>query len=359
MDIDSLLNTTTDCLRFVTEFFEVISQSAPHIYHSALPLTPQSSIVWKLYGQQTHSLIARVVRGIPITWDSCTASAGVETEPCDGVWSPCGKFIAVNSKGGVEIQDSNTLEKLFFLRLHDPMDDIRSLAFSPDGHLLACTLSAFERTLPSVFPSSRYTDSIPRNRQNIVTWDIQTGIIIKEFEIWVPSKITFCGNRRTITRVMGQYFCAHDVLNGTQSCEGKLLPSTSHQLGAKWAYGESLQFAITDGKFAIHIQELQPTSDPSVTVVKSFPVPPHKGEFSFSPVSFHASFVTKRSIVILNVQGPRMLFHTTSTQPLYAPPGHFSPDGSFFACGTLENRIHLWKNIPPNYIPWCTHQPRI
>ncbi|KAF9644482.1 hypothetical protein BDM02DRAFT_3150283, partial [Thelephora ganbajun] len=39
-----------DCFRFVTGFFEVIEESAPHIYHSALPLSPQTSIVRKLYG---------------------------------------------------------------------------------------------------------------------------------------------------------------------------------------------------------------------------------------------------------------------------------------------------------------------
>ena len=43
----SLLDTANDCLRFVTEFFEVISQSASHIYHSALPLAPRSSTVRK------------------------------------------------------------------------------------------------------------------------------------------------------------------------------------------------------------------------------------------------------------------------------------------------------------------------
>jgi hypothetical protein len=135
---NSLLDTATDCLRFVTGFFEVISQSAPHIYHSALQLVPRSSIIWKLYCQQIGSPMARVVTGIPTSWDSCTASAGVKAEDYHAVWSPCGKSIAMGSVGGVEIRDSNTLERLSTVRLHGKRDTIKSLAFSPNGCLLAC-----------------------------------------------------------------------------------------------------------------------------------------------------------------------------------------------------------------------------
>ncbi|KAF9644121.1 hypothetical protein BDM02DRAFT_3065261, partial [Thelephora ganbajun] len=38
-----------DCLRFVMGFFEIISTSCSHIYHSALPLSPRKSVVRGLY----------------------------------------------------------------------------------------------------------------------------------------------------------------------------------------------------------------------------------------------------------------------------------------------------------------------
>ena len=140
VDVEILLDIAADCLRFVTEFFEVISQSGPHIYHSALPLAPLSSIVRKLYGQQICSLGTRIVTGAPATWDSCTASVGVTTKHCHPVWSPCGRFIAVTSVRGVEIRDSNTLERVSVL--NSPCGDMgapKSLTFSPDGRLLACS----------------------------------------------------------------------------------------------------------------------------------------------------------------------------------------------------------------------------
>ena len=135
----TLSNTATDYLRFVTRFFEAISQSAPHIYHSALLLAPHSSIVQKLYGQWIPSSLPKVVTGMPASWDSCiTSTRGREMNPA--VWSPCGQFIVTACWGAIEVWGSNTLESVSVLRSPDPLPDIRTkfLAFSPDGSLLAC-----------------------------------------------------------------------------------------------------------------------------------------------------------------------------------------------------------------------------
>ena len=128
----------------MTEFFAVISQSAPYIYHSALQLVPQSSIVWKLYNHQIGSPVARIVTGNPSSWDSCTASAA-DINGCCTIWSPCGNFIAVGSTGMVTIYDSTTLERLSILKSPDQDVGIKSLALSPDGHLLACVYKEHQR----------------------------------------------------------------------------------------------------------------------------------------------------------------------------------------------------------------------
>jgi len=138
-ETDSLLDTVADCLRFVTEFFEVIGQSGPHLYHSALLLAPRSSIVWKLYRQMVRSPIPRVVSGIPISWDSCTASAGTASGVRHALWSPCGQFIAVSIGVTIDIRDSSTLERLSTLRPPHRLTKFapHTLAFSSNGRLLA------------------------------------------------------------------------------------------------------------------------------------------------------------------------------------------------------------------------------
>src|SRR5882757_4098552 len=86
VDANPLLDMAADCLRFVTQFFEVIRQSASHIYHSALLLAPESSVVRKLYGNQISSA-ARVVNGIPSSWDSRTVTCRTTSKVLCAAWS--------------------------------------------------------------------------------------------------------------------------------------------------------------------------------------------------------------------------------------------------------------------------------
>ena len=143
VDIKPLLDTTADFLRFTTEFFEVISQSGPHIYHSALALSPQSSIIWRLYSHQVCSPVERVVTGVPASWGSCTASIQATDGDDDRcvTWSPSGQSIAVVLDWEVEIRDPITLQRISVFKtpssLSNSGDIPGCLAFSPNGLLLA------------------------------------------------------------------------------------------------------------------------------------------------------------------------------------------------------------------------------
>jgi hypothetical protein len=132
-------------------------------------------------------------------------------------------------------------------------------------------------------------------------------------------------------------------------------------LGPQWAHKESFQLAIsfrTDGELVVGIYELQETSNPPLSLVQSFTTLPYNGIFSFSPISFHASFVSQTEVVILDVQDSKILFHTKEDQELYIPPGQFSPDGSSFACKTSQQGICVWKNTPIGYVSWSHLKPR-
>lgn len=137
-DINGLDSIVTDCSRFVTEFFEVISQSVPHIYQSALQFTPHSSVVWKLYNQ-AHSSGVRVMKGISASWDSCKASIGYGSQVSGVTWSPCGQLIATVLGQQVQIQNASTLEIVTVLKPSGVIvSHLSSPTFAPDGCLLAC-----------------------------------------------------------------------------------------------------------------------------------------------------------------------------------------------------------------------------
>ena len=189
--------------------------------------------------------------------------------------------------------------------------------------------------------------------------------MIKDIRISVEGlrEIVFSGYH-TVTLVTDYYksFRAYDVPNGALLCEGEILPRFDRWLGARWEHGQSLRFATsysTDGKLVIDIHQLQPSSIPLFALVESFVVPPRDGEFSFSPPSFHAAFVSTTAVTLLDVRGSKTLLQTETPRPFYLLPGHFSPNGDFFACGTLESEIHVWKNTPAGYMPWSSLEPRL
>src|ERR1700679_526177 len=135
-----LLNTARDFFNFVTKFFEPINASATHIYHSALELCPESSIVRDLYYHQTSRIthLPRVVIGTPYSWDpTISVSSKDDYEFC--TWSPCGQFVAALTGNAVEIRNQLTFELLTTLR---PTETTRRstgpLTYSPDGRSLAC-----------------------------------------------------------------------------------------------------------------------------------------------------------------------------------------------------------------------------
>ena len=373
VDVYPLLNTVTDYLHFVTEFFDVICQSGPHIYHSALQLAPLSSVVRNQYFHQT-SPISRIVAGIPISWDSCIASAGGTVAPSHAVWSPCGQFIAVGFGDTIQIRDSITLERVSVFSL--PSSSVQSpsvsLAFSPDGCLLACNY--LEYTPYSSFSSlwEVAPELIGNPLPNlghlplpapVLIWDVQTGTIIYNIKHWEIDNLVFSGNHQTVT-LLGRdgTFRTYDGLNDTYTHRDKLVSPPSFVLDAYWIQKESLLFPTVSKsgeKLMVKIQKLQPTLTPPLSLVVSFIVPPYDGEFSFSPVSLHASFTTKTEVIILHTQDSKILLQVKAPSSLFTPPGHFSSDGCFFACGTEGFEICVWKNTSANYVLWCNLWPRL
>jgi len=197
----------------------------------------------------------------------------------------------------------------------------------------------------------------------LYVWDTQTGVIISRTEIQGLGDILFSSNQRVVCLLDGGYrFCVFDAIRSTQIHEGRLPQWPGYQLGAYWAHEDILMFATgfkTNQEFIINTQEFQLTSNHLYPVVESFHVPPHDGKFSFSPVSFHASFVTKTQVTIIDVQNSNILLQVKGAQSLYTPLGQFSPDGCFFACGTQEQWICVWKNTSTNYMPWSNLRPRL
>jgi WD40 repeat protein len=90
-----------DGKRFVQDFFLPISLGALHIYHSALPLTPQKQLLRQVYHCEVGSV--KVISGVPPGWNP------------------------------------------WLFSMHGHADHVRSVAFSPDGSHIAS--GSFDKTV--------------------------------------------------------------------------------------------------------------------------------------------------------------------------------------------------------------------
>ncbi|KAF9645965.1 hypothetical protein BDM02DRAFT_382706 [Thelephora ganbajun] len=264
---EELLDTARDYSRFVATFFEPISVSATHIYHSALELSPLSSIVRRQYYGQRHSSLPRVAVGPEESWGEGVIIP-TKNDHLSCTWSPCGRFITAQSLGVVEIRDSPSFELLSTLKLTKPTpDEVSSLlAYSTDGRSIA-SLSG---------PS-------------IVIWDIQTGGVAKEIDrggaknaslVWSldGSTIGVVEDKDPKTRAYVVY--TYDVASGATHSPGTFESTGKPHL---WAYGASFRVMTTEGDgwiYTINIFEV----GSMLTEVESFHIGSRRMEEAPPPI---------------------------------------------------------------------------
>jgi len=330
-----LVNMARDYFSFVTRFFEVIKVSAPHIYHSALELSPTSSIIRKHYHcQPFHSSTPMVVCGLPRSWDQAMAISG-KYGSC--TWSPCGQSFSARTLTSVEVRDALTLEKHSNLQLTNPYstgerildtEPLNRLAYSLDGHSLA---GCFGPT--------------------ITIWDIQTGGVIKDIGAIndLPEQLVWSLDGTIIGAIFlakeGTWdVCAYDVASGAKVSTNTLLSFLEPYL---WPHGNSLQaFTILGdecSQIIIGILNIQPTS--TNNLIESFPInlPGKPRAISFSPSTNRVSGITNSGMLfVFNIQNSAVMLKQNGPFDVHC----LSPDGSLLVASAGCEDIYVWKYDP-------------
>ncbi|KAF9644058.1 hypothetical protein BDM02DRAFT_3217962 [Thelephora ganbajun] len=257
-----------DCFLFVTGFFEVIEESAPHIYHSALPVSPQKSMVWELYGSHANPM-TRIVHGLPDSWDPAVVT--MQYSCLTAAWSPCGRFIAISNGGSTaEILDAVTLKRLTVLESLEGY--IHKLVFSPDARLLM---------------------SYEHMPEKLISWDLQMGVLVSaiSLEQWDDDtechSITYsaCGTTFgvLIQRLGAFTIRAYNVHSGTHTYSH---PVKGTVIGDIWTHGECLRFAVAEsGSITTWEVRFAPRNTP--TEVESLPLPDDFSYNSYRANAFH------------------------------------------------------------------------
>ena len=332
------LDLVNDLFQFVTGFFEVISTSAPHIYHSALLLSPRTSSVWKMYGPQT-TFTTRVIKGIPTSWDPSIVNSRFLSMINITAWSPCSKFIAVACYDSPEVAvlDATTLKQLHTLCSEGPRPFWDGLEFSPDGHLL--TGWTFCLT--------------PDCERSIASWDLQTGGLM--------GYITIDSSCRSITyskcgMMLGGYFpgsrsiIIYEILSGTQISSHSVVKGIT---GGIWTHGEYIQYAIVDPR-SITIWEVSFTSVHPPIQARTLPTPGNLSEEAlrrpvFLPILSLLTFIDQDRIIVWDAQHQEILLDSICIHP--NAPISFSPDGQTLIYGSGYPSCYLCKKSPDGYFP--------
>jgi len=157
------LDVTTDCLRFTLRFFRPIQMSAQHIYHTALPLSPEASIL-RLSFFENHPSCEEGLTTLQVLPSNLSTIWGgilgtIRADP--------GRFthVAVVGKSIAAVCEDNTV------KVYDAVTGVLRLSLnvsrqvtktegSSDGYILFC---AHQRS------------------REITLWDMQTGGLIHTF----------------------------------------------------------------------------------------------------------------------------------------------------------------------------------
>ncbi|KAF9646338.1 hypothetical protein BDM02DRAFT_3262324 [Thelephora ganbajun] len=334
LEASPTLDLVNDCFRFVMRFFDIISTSCPHIYHSALPLCPRQSIVRSLYKPHSHPL-ARIVHGPPNSWESSIAATRFPSSIGTTAWSPCSRFIAISLREVIEVLDAVTLKRA-------------TTFYSP----------AFETVWVVFSPNTRLLTWYGGRPMELISWDLQTGGLVSSIALELPghaidyTSVTYsrCGT------MIGGLFCGKSTF--TVSICNVLLGTHTYSHTAEgqpireiWTHGEYLRFATMDSG-SIITWEVSFASAHMPTRVESPPIPGdfHSSQvFQFHHTSSRLAFTTEESIAVWDVQDSKFLLESTGFNRRTVGSMSFSSDGRFFAYRTIDLGIHVWTESPTGY----------
>ncbi|KAB5590718.1 Vegetative incompatibility protein HET-E-1 [Ceratobasidium theobromae] len=316
-----LIKSTRDAQAFVTRFIGApISLSTPHIYISALPLSPKSSEMFKQYRERARGLID--VRGTLIeragglrrsTWKT-------ESEVSATLFSPDGTRVVSGSRDGmIALRDTiNGVPVVGPFRGHN--GPVWSIACSPDGTRIA----------------SGSDDGTVR------LWDAMRGMsVAAPFKGHVDAVLSVAyspDNTRIVSASRDGTIQVWDAGNGVPM----LAPLEDHHSAVFSVAFSPDGRRIASGSLDRTIRLWDPT----------YGIPDGDPLRSHTDAILTLAFSPNGERIVSGSRDCTIRLWSVPDKALIAPPlqGHtggvlsvaFSPDGAYIISGSLDGKIQLW-----------------
>jgi WD40 repeat protein len=300
-----------DATKLVAAFGGMISQSAPHIYLSALSFAPKNSLVARKYRPEFCGAIS-LTAGQVNDWPAIIRV--IKANVRHVCFLPDGKRIISNEYSGLNIQDAETGERVF-----GPLHSYPMSAFSLHGSHIACPY--FYAYTISVWDS--------RNGEKVTTLNGHEQNI---------RSIAFSPDGKSIASADDYNLFMFNIETGRTLLTKDIYANISHKPhsfnniafsegGSRIIYAIRNNILMLDGH----------TGD----IVRRLPIVDDWTTMAFSPDRRMVAYADEETICVTDLEAD-----VTTTWPM----GHmdkifslaFSPDQSRIASGSADQTIRIW-----------------
>ena len=292
--------------------------------------------------------MARVVRGLPSSWDPTTATLYSETGLFEAVWSPCNRVITTVGDESVVILDGATLSRLNTFAIPSQYSEVYwRPSFSPDGHCLTLIGEA-----------------------QLVSWDLQTGGPLgaipsgsEREENLFPFSSTYSEDGKAVAvaysdsdsyGIKCDTFIRTYDLSGTEA--GPHFVPGGRIIEPIWTHGKCIRF-VTISLRSVAVSEVEFTSKNPPVKVESLPIADKivgGTHFLFLPSLSQLAFTLNGIIQVWDAKAAKLLLESELPSHHYCnadpPIGSFSSDGRFFVHGDAKGVTRVWKESPAGYV---------
>ncbi|KAI0315273.1 WD40-repeat-containing domain protein, partial [Amylostereum chailletii] len=347
-----------DCYRFLLSHHIVIADSALHVYYTALPFTPHDTTVYKTYEHETGQSV-RVLQGIDHSWTSCLTSISGSGRIRSVAFSPDGSVLASSSADSMTIILWDAISGLEVGVCVGHTGPIHAVAFSPSGDQLASvaqdnSLRVWDATSGACFSIHPYAITCIAFCPGGEGAQMMTGSKDSTIRVWDTTTLTCThtlrGHTGPITSV--SYHLDRDEFSSSSLDSSVMLWNRNSDT-------ETIRYRVL-GKHASGITAVAYSERGAQAFTASL-----DGTFKMwntAPLSAderlgHTNWVT---CTAFSHEGSRlatggedhrvMLWDLDSGSPLQTLDGHtwavyslaFSPDGTLLASGSGDCTVRVW-----------------